>query len=501
MTWSFRRSLQQAPAPDPTSPGVAASGDVRGARASSGAPGTFVSLGPRGFQYSEIPDHAGATAGDPSGVLAGASGFIHSASASELALRDPEVFIHDTEQRLRRPDLFLWYVAASLVLAVYASAAHPVLGVVCIVVAGVPARKIYRWNRARRTTRICYDINDAAIMERLVLANAAGRSLAQASRLWHIFYAERTSDWKRNAGAQTLIRRTPTRAVAGSLPQIELNIEPWCVPVGPQKLLFLPDRLFVWDNTRLVGLPYEDLSVSAGSARYIEDEAVPRDARQVDTTWRYVNKKGGPDRRFANNKQLPVLEYGKIELSSAGGLRVVLQTSIPEAVAGVQQALSALVRPPTARPIPRAENSIKKSVPTRPPAPVMSAPHHAPEQAEADGTAARSVAILLRHVASADRRISGDEVAFALAVLSRMPHGGSIRVVDFDAWFRSLPADTNSVDMAVATICTLGEDKCRWVVEVLGQLTGADGRATPKELERQRELAGRLLSQRSSTHA
>lgn len=312
---------------------------------------------------------------------------------------------------------------------------------------------------------LLYDINDTMIMERSALASAAGQALSRATRIWHIFDAARTSDGKRNAGAKTRIRRTPTRAVAGSLPQIGLNIEPWCVPVGPQKLLFLPDRLLVWDGSRLVGVPYEDLSIRAESTRFVEEEAVPSDARQVGTTWRYVNKKGGPDRRFTDNKRLPVLEYGTLELRSASGLRVVLQTSSPEAVAGAERALTALASDAS------------------PAAPVGNA---------ADAATVRSVAILLRYIASADRRISEDEVAFALAVLSGMKAGRPIAATGFDSWFRALPADTDSIDAAIATVQALGEEGRRRVVEMVVQMAGADGRATPKETERRRWLERRL---------
>jgi hypothetical protein len=38
------------------------------------------------------------------------------------------------------------------------------------------------------------------------------------------------------------------------------------------------------------------------TTRFIEDGPVP------DTTWRFVNKNGTPDRRFDNNRRLPVMQ-------------------------------------------------------------------------------------------------------------------------------------------------------------------------------------------------
>lgn len=37
-------------------------------------------------------------------------------------------------------------------------------------------------------------------------------------------------------------------------------------------------------------------------------------------TWRYVNKSGGPDRRFKDNVQLPVMNYAELRLRSGSGL-------------------------------------------------------------------------------------------------------------------------------------------------------------------------------------
>ena len=47
---------------------------------------------------------------------------------------------------------------------------------------------------------------------------------------------------------------------------------------------------------------------------------MPRDSHQIGSTWQYVNKKGGPDRRFNNNRQLPVMQYGVFGFSSSSGL-------------------------------------------------------------------------------------------------------------------------------------------------------------------------------------
>ncbi|MFP3435632.1 hypothetical protein SB781_38380, partial [Paraburkholderia sp. SIMBA_061] len=54
---------------------------------------------------------------------------------------------------------------------------------------------------------------------------------------------------------------------------------------------------------------YSDLNVRWQDSRFIETEHVPGDARIVDHTWAHPNKSGGPDRRFKNNRQIPICLY------------------------------------------------------------------------------------------------------------------------------------------------------------------------------------------------
>lgn len=54
---------------------------------------------------------------------------------------------------------------------------------------------------------------------------------------------------------------------------------------------------------------------------------MPKDAAILGYTWKYVNKNGSRDRRYSNNYQLPVCQYGKIIITSPQGLNVELQCS------------------------------------------------------------------------------------------------------------------------------------------------------------------------------
>lgn len=99
------------------------------------------------------------------------------------------------------------------------------------------------------------------------------------------------------------------------------------IGVGRQTLYFFPDRVLVYDVNGVGAVNYSSLQIAVNPTRFIEEDGVPRDAEVVDRTWRYVNKSGGPDKRFKDNRQIPICRYEEIILSSSTGLNEVLQLS------------------------------------------------------------------------------------------------------------------------------------------------------------------------------
>jgi DNA polymerase-3 subunit epsilon len=119
------------------------------------------------------------------------------------------------------------------------------------------------------------------------------------------------------------------------------NIELPTFTSGKHSLAFLPDHVLVRSASKWSELDYSDLRVAYHPQRFIESGEVPRDSERVGTTWQYVNKNGGPDRRFNNNRQLPVMLYGEVELTTPTGLRWMLQLSRPDIASVMASALRA----------------------------------------------------------------------------------------------------------------------------------------------------------------
>lgn len=458
-------------------------------------PGTYVTMGPGGFAYHRREEPVPNT---PPRLVEQGGGELPTASVAELIQSSPDWFVSDAQARLRRIRWILPYAVLAGILLL-ATAQRQALFFPLLLALAAGSFFLHRWDRARRTTRIIYDVDNPEIVQRLVLATEVARQLAGCSRLWHIYYAVATSDWKRNAGASTLLKRTVTRCAPGALPLFEMNIDTWCVPIGPQRLLFLPDRLLVWDGQHLAALPYEQLQVRARATSFIEERGEgPPDGRIVDTTWRYVRRDGGPDRRFNNNAELPIMEYGELELVSPGGLRLVLQTSTLHAALTAANAFESLGRralpapihaapaQPLPAPVPIAQALL--SAPSAPSAPsAQSMPHPLPAYVPR----ARSIAVLMRYLAAADRRIDDAEIALAAELLTRLlPTDPDLR--ELTSQFRDLPSDSSSVSAALRDISNGGNDYRIWVRGALESMANADGKTTPKEAERLQEIRSSL---------
>jgi hypothetical protein len=174
-------------------------------------------------------------------------------------------------------------------------------------------------DRIRRTVRLDYELDEhsEAAYQRLV---AAFMSLGKCRGLWRIPMESSVTDWKRNAGATSEVSRSDLALRLGRPSTVKSKITfPRC-SFGRLDLFFAPDCVLVVGKNSVAALAYTDMTVTASVTRFIEHGRFPSDAMIVGQTWQYVSKRGGPDRRFKNNRQLPVCLYGQLDFTSGGGL-------------------------------------------------------------------------------------------------------------------------------------------------------------------------------------
>ena len=108
---------------------------------------------------------------------------------------------------------------------------------------------------------------------------------------------------------------------------VKSNIVPPSLPVGKETIYFLPDVALVVEKNKVGAVGYDSLNIQWQDSRFIEEGNIPADTTVVGRTWKYPNKNGGPDRRFAGNVELPICLYESIHLTSPNGLNELIQVS------------------------------------------------------------------------------------------------------------------------------------------------------------------------------
>jgi len=254
---------------------------------------------------------------------------VESADVLEMVDSRFQTILDDLNARARQPRMSVMFGAGMFCLAFFAFTAGLTLGVWLLLLAVVAAGVGAYLDAYRRAAVIYYNLEGDAHDAYLELVQAF-QSLAACSGKWRISATGAVLDpaaWKRNAGASRLFSRSPT-ALTFSLPAVlKSNVTPPTLAAGYQTLFFMPDVVLVASNGRFGVVGYDNLRIAAEPSRFIETATVPRDAQVVDYTWRFVNKDVGPDRRFNNNRKIPICQYEAMHLSSPSGLNELLQFS------------------------------------------------------------------------------------------------------------------------------------------------------------------------------
>lgn len=347
--------------------GVGISFGVKGARLSTGPRGTYIHVGSNGIYYrqkigqstsddsAKSPNHSdAATQTTPSGV-----------SIDDLVDSSSAVLLNQINSRIQQPTHapIVGVIATAVAVAIasvtfivrsYASTildgVYPllvvlpiILGTSVFILGMIITRTTSQQEQLARISTLHYELSDTT-KELFIAVQNALDNLSKSAALWQIDSRMSNWDWKRHAGATSLVTRK--RIVAGYMrpPFIQTKIKVYGISLDATHLYFLPDQVFVFQNGKYGAVSYSSFQVDFSISRFIEDESTPSDSAVIDHTWRYVRKDGGPDLRYMHNRQIPIVQYGYIELSSKLGLDLHLQVSNVSYAQQFAQALTEYIR-------------------------------------------------------------------------------------------------------------------------------------------------------------
>jgi hypothetical protein len=215
--------------------------------------------------------------------------------------------------------LFLLYLPLSSAMQSWPAATRVVLAVVMAAAAGW----VYWRDKMRKLTVLFFE-PDAATSQSFEALCRAATTAAAARKLKAVASTSRYADSKYSAGAGQGLKLSPVSLQLGQGPGVVANVEVPVLKTGRTTLAFYPDRVLAFQGSSVGAVLYAELSARDERTQFVEHEAVPGDATIIDRTWQFVNRNGGPDRRFKNNRELPVCAYSKLNLSTQSGLDIRL---------------------------------------------------------------------------------------------------------------------------------------------------------------------------------
>lgn len=321
--------------------GVGVSAGIKGLRVGAGPRGNYIHMGRGGLYYRKTFAPAGAKSVQPlnqpqpipaellpTSPTHDPMQAIESGDITRLVDSSSKELVDEINSKQRMLRLWPFAAGASLALLyVLSTLSLPGWGLALAALSLLALTAYFAYHDTlSKTVVMLYQIEDQ--YEKITQdLHDAFEEMSKSHSAWHVAASAKVRDRKYHAGASSLVERSSVDLSLKPPPFIKTNVATPCIPVGKQTLYFFPDRVLVFEPSGVGAVSYENLSIDVSSKRFIEDGSVPKDAQIVDRTWAFINKSGGPDRRFKNNRELPIALYEEVHLRSQTGLNECIQLS------------------------------------------------------------------------------------------------------------------------------------------------------------------------------
>ena len=140
--------------------------------------------------------------------------------------------------------------------------------------------------------------------------------------IWDITSASDVDRVKTRSAANLAISRSKTGFALDSVPGISSSYPSVRLRnLNGADIFIYPGFFVMYDSPIQLGvLELSKLSISFERSQFVEQEIVPLDSKRVGEVWERSNKDGSRDKRYADNKLIPVMEYGEITFRSSSGV-------------------------------------------------------------------------------------------------------------------------------------------------------------------------------------
>ncbi|HEY9260851.1 DUF4236 domain-containing protein [Chitinophaga sp.] len=163
---------------------------------------------------------------------------------------------------------------------------------------------------------------DEDILNRYNNVSGSFEKLCLSDKIWDVTSAHNQNRVVTRSAASTIVIKREVRFSNKSIPDIKANFKPlYFKNANGSDLYFYPHFIIMYSSEEkfaIIGL--HEIELVFSPVRFVEDGKVPNDSKIIDRTWAKVNKNGTPDKRFKDNYQIPIVNYGSIRLRTTTGL-------------------------------------------------------------------------------------------------------------------------------------------------------------------------------------
>lgn len=316
--------------------GIGVSTGIKGLRVGTGPRGNYISVSSGVLRYrATLPPTVSNARTTPisqpldqkSPSSVGAMIPITSADVSAMQDSTSSELLKELNEKNRRPDYWKWFAIGSIVVLgmILIIASMTAFVISSIFLAGVTLYIGVR-DAVAKSVVLCYDLDEPNEQAFQALHNGFAK-ISTCHKIWRIDSKGKVHDKKYHAGADSLVVRKEISFSRGLPPRVKSNIEVPLIVAAEMSMYLMPECILIYTSDGIGAIAYKDMQIHSSQRRFIEGSPMPSDAQVVDRTWKYVNKKGGPDKRFKDNQELPIALYEEIHLRSSSGLNELFQIS------------------------------------------------------------------------------------------------------------------------------------------------------------------------------
>ena len=277
--------------------GVGVSAGVKGFRAGTGPRGNYVHMGRHGVYYRATLPSGSRSAGTapttptlPPSAPTETLTQIQSGNVERMVDATSAELIAELNTKQKRWRTAPWVFFAFFVLfAMWGyvvggnDPSQPNLALTIVTLVLVAAWVALTWATYRhdvmmKTTVLLFTVEDEA-SDRFQAVHTAFGDLMKSGGCWQVRAQGQTSDWKHEAGASHLIRRTSVTLKTDPPRWVKTNIGVPTIPLARETLCFFPDRLLVFALDGVGAVSYTGLNITVSARRFIEGDSVPKDAK------------------------------------------------------------------------------------------------------------------------------------------------------------------------------------------------------------------------------